>query len=150
MYNLARMSVRVGFAWPVVCVLWSLLVAANPVKADEDPWLARDKGLHFGVSAAASASAYGLSAIWLERPVLRAVAGFSFALSLGLAKEGWDAMGHGHASLRDGTFDVVGSLAGAAIAWAVDRGVARLRKRCLQPKVGARLRRFHTLERLSL
>lgn len=114
------------------------LVALGPrsVKAEDDPWFSRDKGLHFGASLGLSAGGYGVSALWFERPAFRALFGFSFALSLGLAKEGWDAAGHGHPSARDVAWDVVGSLTGTAIAWGLDRAVSGMRRRRAKPAVG--------------
>ena len=122
------MSGRVG-ALRLVLVGMLLSAPSGRAQAQDDPWFAPDKGLHFGVSLALSAGAYGASVPWLERPASRALFGVSFAMTLGLAKEGWDATGRGDASLRDLTWDLVGSLSGAAIAWGVDRLVVRLRAR---------------------
>ena len=51
----------------------------------------------------------------------------SFALGLGIAKEVWDLSGHGDASWRDLTWDVVGTTTGVLVAYAVDWAIGRLR-----------------------
>jgi putative lipoprotein len=104
------------------------LACAAPAAAQDD-WLGRDKALHFGVSLAISASAYGVSALWLERPGWRALAGASTALAAGAAKELWDAAGHGDASGKDFAWDVVGSATGVGLALAVDFMVQRWGRR---------------------
>ncbi len=106
-----------------------LSALSGRAQAQDDPWFAPDKGLHFGVSLALSAGAYAASVPWLERPAFRAVFVVSVAMTRGLAKEGWDATGRGDPSLRDLTWDLAGSLSGAAIAWGIDRLVVRLRAR---------------------
>ena len=100
-------------------ILAALLALPAQVRA-EDAWVGRDKALHFGVSAAVAASGYGLSAIWIERPGYRLLAGSSLALAAGAGKEIWDAAGHGDPSLKDFTWDVVGTLTGAGFALGVD------------------------------
>jgi putative lipoprotein len=96
-----------------------LLTLPAHVRA-EDSWVGRDKALHFGVSAALAASGYGLSALWIDRPVYRFLAGSSLALAAGAGKEIWDAAGHGDPSLKDFTWDAVGTLTGAGFALGVD------------------------------
>lgn len=108
-------------------MLWLALAAASPASAQDD-WLGRDKALHFGVSAALAATAYGVSAIWLEPPAYRTLAGASTALVAGAAKEIWDAAGHGDPSGKDFTWDLVGAVTGAGVALAVDLVVRRLRR----------------------
>jgi putative lipoprotein len=108
-------------------LLWSCL-AASSARAD-DEWLAPDKGLHFGVSLGIAAGGYGLSSVWLEQPRYRALAGFSVSLAAGLAKEAWDAAGHGDPSWRDITWDILGGLSGTALAWGMDLAVERVRRK---------------------
>lgn len=102
--------------------------AASAPAAAQDDWLGRDKALHFGVSAAISASGYGLSAFWLERPAWRALAGASTALAAGAGKEIWDAAGHGDPSARDFTWDLAGALTGVGVALGVDFLVRHVRR----------------------
>jgi putative lipoprotein len=108
-------------------MLWLTLAAASPAAAQDD-WLGRDKALHFGISAALSASAYGVSAIWLEPPAHRTLVGASTALVAGAAKEIWDAAGHGDPSGKDFTWDLVGAVTGAGLALAVDLVLRRVRR----------------------
>jgi uncharacterized protein YfiM (DUF2279 family) len=68
----------------------------------------------------------GASLVTDDRPARIAVAA-SFALGLGIAKEVWDATGHGDASWRDLTWDVVGTTTGVLIACAIDWAIGRLR-----------------------
>jgi putative lipoprotein len=114
----------------VVLALLLALGPALPARA-QDAWLGRDKFLHFGVSTALSASAYGVSAVWLERPGWRFLAGAAAALTVGAAKEIWDAAGHGDPSPRDLTWDAIGALTGASLALAVDFGVRHGRRRAV-------------------
>jgi putative lipoprotein len=107
-----------------------VLGRAVPARADDaDPWFGRDKALHFGVSFGLAGGAYTLAAPWLKPPRWRALTGFSVAFAAGLAKEAWDATGHGDASVRDLTWDLVGSLSGTLLAWGVDRALGRRRAR---------------------
>lgn len=111
-------------------LLLSLLLSCAGVSSvrAEDAWLAPDKGLHFGVSLGLAAGGYGLSSLFLAPPRYRALVGFSFALSLGVAKEAWDAAGHGDPSWRDVTWDILGGLTGTALAWGVDLALKRARR----------------------
>lgn len=47
--------------------------------------------------------------------------GASVALLAGIGKELWDASGNGNASLKDLTWDVLGTAVGVVICWAIDR-----------------------------
>ncbi|MFT3923720.1 MAG: hypothetical protein QM778_14405 [Myxococcales bacterium] len=116
-------------------LLASLCLSPNGTARAEDAWVAPDKGLHFGVSLGIAAAGYGVSSVWLERRPYRALSGFSVALAAGIAKEAWDAAGHGDPSWRDFTWDLLGSLSGTALAWGIDLAVARRRRRCRAPRV---------------
>jgi putative lipoprotein len=90
---------------------------------DPDPWLSRDKALHFDVSAGLAAAGYGVSAGWLVDARWKALAlGGGVALVAGAAKEVADATGlvRGDPSWKDFTWDVLGTVAGLALAWSVD------------------------------
>ena len=105
--------------------LWSwllvgVLVLPRPLRADE--WNGADKAAHFGLSAAFGAAA--TSAVPLlggpSGPDWRPLAlGVGIGLVPGLAKEAWDAGGHGDPSWRDVTWDLVGAVVGAGLVWAV-------------------------------
>lgn len=99
----------------------ALVAMSSAAAAEEpDPWWGRDKALHFGVSAGLAAGGYAASTLVLDERWQRATAGASFALSLGAAKELYDAQGHGHASAKDFTWDVAGAAVGTALALVVD------------------------------
>jgi putative lipoprotein len=90
--------------------------------ADEgDPWLARDKLLHFGLSAGLAAGGYGAAAALSREPVVRLGIGAGVALGAGLAKEMYDRRGSGQASLRDLAWDGAGTVTGLVVSWLIDR-----------------------------
>src|SRR6185503_2174666 len=99
----------------------------QPDQADSDPWFGRDKALHFGVSASIAMVAYGGAALKTDDRPTRVAAAVTFALGAGLLKEAWDLTGHGDASWRDLTWDVVGTTTGVLVACAIDWAVSRLR-----------------------
>jgi putative lipoprotein len=94
---------------------------------DPDPWFGRDKALHFGASASIAVVVYAGASFQTESRVKRVVAAASVALAAGLAKEAWDLSGHGDASWRDLTWDVIGTTTGVLLAYAIDWAVGRLR-----------------------
>lgn len=96
--------------------------AATPPAAP-DPWFGRDKALHFGVSAGLAATGYAASSLVFEDRSARLVSGAGLALTAGIAKELNDLAGHGDPSWKDLTWDAVGTAAGLALAWALDRFV---------------------------
>lgn len=90
---------------------------------DPDPWVSRDKALHFDVSAGIAAVGYGVSAAWLVDARWKALAiGGGLSLAAGATKELIDATGAfgGDPSWKDFTWDAIGVVAGLAIAWGVD------------------------------
>jgi putative lipoprotein len=107
-----------------------LLAATVPARraraADPDPWFGRDKALHFGASALLASGGYGATALVADDRRVRLAVGGGFAFSLGVAKELWDLSGHGDASWRDLTWDAVGTVAGLAVAAAVDWTIQRI------------------------
>jgi putative lipoprotein len=72
-----------------------------------------------------------------DRPTRLAVA-TGVALAAGLAKETWDLSGHGDASWRDLTWDVVGTTTGVLIAYAIDWAIGRLRAPAAAPAAADR------------
>ncbi len=101
--------------------------------APPDPWWGRDKALHFTVSVGLGAGGYAGSALWLDERWQRALAGAGFSLTLGAGKELYDLMGHGDASWRDFTWDVVGTAVGVGLAWLVDLALFPHRARRTDP-----------------
>ena len=90
---------------------------------DADPWIGRDKALHFDVCAGLAAAGYGVSAGWLVDARWKALAvGGGVALVAGAAKELADAAGlvNGDPSWKDFAWDAIGAVAGLAVAWSVD------------------------------
>jgi putative lipoprotein len=99
-------------------------LAVGPGRAaaadDGDPWFGRDKALHFAASASLAVVGYAGTSLVTENRGVRAGAAAGLALGAGVAKELWDREGHGDASWRDLTWDVVGTATGVAVAAAVD------------------------------
>ena len=101
---------------------------AQQAQSDQpDPWLGRDKALHFAASASLAMVGYGGASLATDSRPTRIVVGASFALGMGLLKEAWDFSGHGDASWRDLTWDVVGTTTGVLLAYAIDWAIGRLR-----------------------
>jgi putative lipoprotein len=99
----------------------TLCLASSPACArDRDPWFGSDKALHFGLSAGLAAGSYAALTLVMDAPWQRALLAAGFTMSLGAAKELYDATGHGDPSLRDFTWDVIGCALGLAIAYAFD------------------------------
>jgi putative lipoprotein len=105
------------------CLAAGLVTGARPARADSDPWIARDKALHFDVEVGIAAAGYGVSAGWLVDARWKALAlGGGLALAAGATKELVDAthvLG-GDPSWKDFTWDVLGTVAGLALAWGAD------------------------------
>jgi uncharacterized protein YfiM (DUF2279 family) len=96
-------------------------MVALPSRADS--WWGTDKALHFGISVGVAASATAVTALWIDAPLERAAIGALSSLTVGVAKELFDSLGLGQASFRDLTWDLIGSVIGAALAWAAERWV---------------------------
>jgi putative lipoprotein len=102
--------------------------------ADPDPWFGRDKALHFGATALLANVGYADAALATDDVRIRLAVGGGLALTAGVGKELWDLSGHGDASFRDLTWDVLGTATGLALAAAIDWSIAKLRG----PRVSAR------------
>jgi putative lipoprotein len=111
-----------------VVLLLASRAHAQQAPRDDDPWFGHDKALHFAASASLAMVGYGGASLATDSRPTRLVVAASFALGLGAAKEIWDLTGHGDASWRDLTWDVVGTTTGVLVAYAIDRAIARLRR----------------------
>jgi uncharacterized protein YfiM (DUF2279 family) len=112
-----------------VALLLASPVRAQQAAADPDPWFGRDKALHFAASASIAVLAYGGTSLATDDRPTRIVVSASVALGAGILKELWDLSGHGDASWRDLTWDVVGTTTGVLCAYALDWAIGRLRPR---------------------
>jgi len=113
---------------PGALVLSVAMLLASKVRAQEaDPWFGRDKALHFAASASLATVAYAGTSLVTDDRVTRIVAAATVALAAGVIKEVWDLTGHGDASWRDLTWDIVGTTTGVLFAYGIDWAIARLR-----------------------
>lgn len=123
-----RALVATGVALPLLLLLLGPVRARaqQAAPAEADPWFGHDKALHFAASGSLAVVGYAGTSLATDSRPTRVVAAASFALGLGIAKEVWDLTGHGDASWRDLTWDVVGTTTGVLIAYAIDRAIDRL------------------------
>lgn len=113
---------------PAVLVGAALLAGAltrsEPAHADPaDPWWGPDKALHFSASAALAGGGYALASPFLDGFAQRAAIGAGLALTAGVSKELIDLAGHGDASFRDLTWDVIGTVVGVGLALSIDLAI---------------------------
>jgi putative lipoprotein len=113
-----------------ILVLAALLYTTQ-ARADDDPWLGKDKALHFASSASLAVGGYGFGVVTQRDRPTSLLFGGGFAFGFGVAKETWDLMGHGDPSWKDLTWDAIGTVAGLATAWVLD--VLVLRRTCAEP-----------------
>jgi putative lipoprotein len=114
-----------GYRRRVSRMLLAMLAVAftlrpTPARAQDD-WFGRDKALHFGASFALAGAGYAGGAALSPEPVVRFGVGATVALGAGVAKEIYDRASGGDASLRDLTWDALGTATGLVTAWLVDR-----------------------------
>lgn len=106
------------------CILaTSVLATPAPARADDDPWIARDKALHFDASAGIAALTYAVSAGWIVDARWKALAlAGGVTLAAGAGKELVDAthVFGGDPSWKDFAWDAIGAVAGLALAWGMD------------------------------
>lgn len=99
-------------------LLLSCLVV--PAEAGADEWLGSDKAVHFSVSVGLGGGGYAVAAFASERRWVRALSGAGFSLTLGAAKEIYDAVGRGTASEKDLVWDLLGTVVGVSLAYLLD------------------------------
>ncbi len=104
-------------------VATTLLLGPAPARADSDPWLAKDKYLHFGVSAVLAGGVYGLGVASSDRRDLSLAAAAGIGLGVGIAKELLDLTGSGTPSWKDLTWDAAGVAAGMLVGLLIDLAV---------------------------
>ncbi|WP_437722295.1 hypothetical protein [Sorangium sp. So ce861] len=92
-----------------------LMRAYAPLR-DPDPWFGDDKARHFCASIALASGGYALGALATDDLHGRIAVGAAVALGAGLAKEAFDAAGHGTPSFRDLVWDALGTSAGLALS----------------------------------
>lgn len=114
-------------ALAAACAVLLMIPRAHAQQQAPDPWFGPDKVLHFEASASIAVVVYAGASFQTESRPKRAVAAASVALSAGIAKELWDLSGHGDASWRDLTWDVIGATTGTLVAYVIDWAVSRLR-----------------------
>ena len=116
-------------AWRALVSAGVALLLASEARAqqqDSDPWFGHDKALHFTASASLAMVGYGAAALKTDDRPTRVAAGVVIALGAGLLKEAWDLTGHGDASWRDLTWDVIGTATGVLLAYAIDWAIGKI------------------------
>lgn len=114
----------------------ALVAGPRPCRAaDPDPWLARDKALHFGASLAISSAGYTFGAAVFESRGHALLLGGGLAAAAGLGKEALDLAGYGDPSWKDLAWDGIGTLVGLGLTWGVDLLVGGISDR--HPAIGA-------------
>jgi putative lipoprotein len=115
-------------AAPLLCLLATSLLSPAAARAEPDPWLGRDKALHFSASALIAGVGYGGAALLTDDRRWRLAAGGGLAIAAGAGKEIADASGYGDPSWRDFTWDLIGAATGLGVAWLIDHLAATPRR----------------------
>lgn len=89
---------------------------AQPLTRGYDPWFGDDKARHFCASLALAGGGYALGALATDDLGGRIALAAALALGAGLAKEAYDAAGHGTPSFRDLAWDALGTSAGLGLS----------------------------------
>ncbi len=103
--------------------------ASPPLRAagpDPDPWIAKDKALHFSFSAIIAGGSYAMGTAIFDARGHALIAAGGLTLAIGAGKELIDLAGYGDPSWRDFAADVAGTIVGLALGWSIDlivRGV---------------------------
>jgi len=122
------LALRPSVAVAAVAAL-ALLTASAAVRAetaDADPWFGRDKLLHFSAAGSLAVVGYAGASMLTESRPARAGTGAALAVGAGVAKELWDLDGHGDASWRDLSWDLIGAATGVLLSVGVDWAVHRM------------------------
>jgi putative lipoprotein len=96
----------------------ALVLGPTPAAA-KDEWLGRDKALHFSATFVLASAGYAGGAALSTEPVVRLGTGAMLAMGAGIAKEMSDRSG-GDPSLKDLSWDAIGTATGLVTAWLVD------------------------------
>ncbi|WP_199243170.1 hypothetical protein [Vitiosangium sp. GDMCC 1.1324] len=117
------MTTREGLLTSLCLSLLAPLSARGEVSEipSRDDWFGRDKALHYSVSAGLAGAGYAGGALLFEAPEARWLTGAGVALGAGVAKELYDAARGSFFSVKDLTWDVLGTATGLGLSWAVDR-----------------------------
>jgi len=100
-----------------------LLTTRAEAASDPDPWFGRDKVLHFSATALIAGGTYALAATQFDARYPPLLLGAGAGIAVGAAKEIADGLGYGDPSWKDFAWDVLGTVAGLTLAWAVDLAV---------------------------
>ena len=124
-----RRQSRASWAGLLLVSLTATLAGPRVARADSanaDPWFGRDKLIHFAASGSLAVVGYANASMLTENRPLRIGAGATLALGAGVAKELWDLDGHGDASWRDLSWDLIGAATGLLVSVGVDWAVHRM------------------------
>jgi putative lipoprotein len=120
---------RASLAGLLLVSLTTTLAAPRAARADSanaDPWFGRDKLIHFAASGSLAVVGYANASMLTENRPARLGAGAALAVGAGVAKELWDLDGHGDASWRDLSWDLIGAATGLLVSFGVDWAVHRM------------------------
>jgi putative lipoprotein len=123
--SLGGLSVRLSLLVSLTTSLAGPRVARAD-SANADPWFGRDKLIHFSASGSLAVVGYASASMLTESRPVRLGAGATLALGAGVAKELWDLDGHGDASWRDLSWDLIGAASGLLVSAGVDWAVHRM------------------------
>jgi putative lipoprotein len=124
-----RRQSRASLAALLLLSLTTTLAAPRIARADSanaDPWFGRDKLIHFAASGSLAIVGYAGASMLTENRPARIGVGAALAVSAGVAKELWDLDGHGDASWRDLSWDLIGAATGLLVSVGVDWAVHRM------------------------
>ena len=106
---------------PYLLALATCFVAAPCSAASADPWFGQDKALHFSATFMLAGDGYAAAAAARCHESVRFGVGAGVAFAAGVSKEVYDRYSGGDASMRDLTWDVVGTATGSIVSWLIDR-----------------------------
>ena len=133
--HLRRRHSQASLAGLLLVSLTTGLTAPGVARADSanaDPWFGRDKLIHFAAAGSLAVVGYANASMLTENRPARIGAGAALAVGAGVAKELWDLDGHGDASWRDLSWDLIGAATGLLVSVGLDWAVHRM----FQPPAG--------------